>query len=157
MPYKLFDPRSWFQFRGRVSRPDFWIFYLGAMAVFFLVQQSMIWAVSLAPDSITILAVAASLMIIGFCAASVGAMVRRLRDGGRKTWPVYVSMALPLVISSVFMADMATFRYALDAPTRYAPGYVPLIFALAVIWIIISILLLRGLMRPSEPIETESA
>jgi hypothetical protein len=119
-------------------------------------QQSIIWAVSLAPDSIAILAFAASIMIFGFCTAAVGAMVRRMRDGGRKTWPVYISMALPLVISVIFMADMIIVRYAPDEPTRSDPGYFPLVFALTVIWIIVSIMLLRGLMKPSKPVEPET-
>jgi uncharacterized membrane protein YhaH (DUF805 family) len=154
MPYKLFDPRTWFQFRGCVSRTNFWIFYLGAMVVFFLAQQCLVWLSVLVPGLTFGLILLAGAMVVGFCLAAAGAMARRLRDAGRKIWSVYLCMTLPLCISGVFMADVLHYRLDGSHPTPEVPGFFPYIIILALIWILSSVWLLTGLMRPTKSTNT---
>ncbi|GEO87539.1 hypothetical protein GCM10007920_23980 [Ciceribacter naphthalenivorans] len=108
MPAYLSAVRRYFDFAGRSSRSDFWLFTLTLM---------IIMLIALVIDSaIESLGVLAALVYAVHVIPSVSITVRRLHDINRSGWWVWIGL-VPLVGPIVLLVFACT--AATDAPNRF--------------------------------------
>jgi uncharacterized membrane protein YhaH (DUF805 family) len=122
-------------FQGRASRSEYWWLFL-AFIIGGLVTQLIWWGLYL----VYILAVICPMLAAGY---------RRLQDTGRQGWYIFIPFALSLItmLLTPTMPD----------PDAMAPGQMPnmgnmaLLSAVGIVQIIVSLVFLWWLTRPSEP------
>jgi len=121
-------------FEGRASRPEYWWFFLavfiGAIITSFLGFISLIYT----------LAILCPMLAAGF---------RRLQDTGKPGWYIVIPAAFSLITS--FLAPDVPSEAAIAAGEIPDMGNVALFGVIGLINIVISLLFLWWLTRPSQP------
>lgn len=148
-------PRSWFGFRGRMSRKAFWMFYLFNIFVISAAASLSEVVASLAPGAADLLLpFILFVVMMGSMLALCGAMMRRLHDAGMSVWIPPLTLFVLLGAICTWLIEGAVYQLNADQGTldAWIAARWPLTESAGLAALVLSAVLFVGLMRKSRPV-----